>query len=155
MKHIVAIILMLASTQAIAHENRYESKEQGNKLLGAIAGGYLGSTIGAGDGKTAATVIGAVLGFRFGDKVLGNEHSPPPPPRYTPPPVMYRQADIYNVCKRENPYHQDSRFFESYQRGCIQRESERLRYYEKLIEQQGYKGYNNHEIYQQEYRSDK
>ena len=42
----------------------------GDKLLGAIAGGVLGSTVGKGDGRKAAIVAGAVLGYRYGDQLL-------------------------------------------------------------------------------------
>lgn len=45
----------------------------GDKLLGAIAGGVLGSTVGKGDGRKAATVVGAVLGYRYGDRLLNSD----------------------------------------------------------------------------------
>lgn len=38
-------------------------------VLGAVAGGILGSTIGHGDGRTAATVVGAVAGGAVGNQV--------------------------------------------------------------------------------------
>lgn len=44
----------------------------GEKLLGAIAGGVLGSTVGKGDGRKAAIVAGAVLGYRYGDQILNS-----------------------------------------------------------------------------------
>ncbi len=40
--------------------------------IGAIAGGVLGSTIGKGDGRTAATVGGAVAGGAIGHQVEKN-----------------------------------------------------------------------------------
>lgn len=40
--------------------------------LGAIAGGVLGSTVGKGDGRTAATVGGAVAGGAIGHEVEKN-----------------------------------------------------------------------------------
>ncbi len=38
-------------------------------VLGAVAGGILGSTVGKGDGRTAATVVGAVAGGVVGNQV--------------------------------------------------------------------------------------
>ena len=155
MKAVVASLLLLASTSVFAHDPRPDDKEQTNKLLGAVAGGYLGSTIGAGDGKTIATVIGAVLGFRYGNKVL-DDHYNQEPRRYVSPPYgYYRQADIYNICRVENPYPRESRFFEDYQKGCVQRKSQEIREYQRIVEQQGYKGYNSHEIYEQGYRGNR
>lgn len=68
MKCLVAItaslLLGLASTTAHGQENSDE-------LLGAIAGGVIGSTIGQGDGKTIATVLGVLVGIdmaRNGDQ---------------------------------------------------------------------------------------
>jgi outer membrane lipoprotein SlyB len=40
--------------------------------LGAVAGGVLGSTVGKGDGRTAATVGGAVAGGAIGHEVEKN-----------------------------------------------------------------------------------
>lgn len=42
-------------------------------VVGAVAGGVLGSTIGKGDGNTAATVVGAVAGGVVGNRVGGRE----------------------------------------------------------------------------------
>jgi len=58
------LLLGLSSIEA-----RSQSTEQ---LLGAIAGGALGSTIGDGDGRKAATVIGAIIGYRVGERVLNS-----------------------------------------------------------------------------------
>ncbi|MEW9623466.1 glycine zipper 2TM domain-containing protein [Rhodanobacter geophilus] len=41
-------------------------------VIGAVAGGVLGSTIGKGDGRTAATVVGAVAGGVVGNQVGRN-----------------------------------------------------------------------------------
>jgi outer membrane lipoprotein SlyB len=45
-------------------------------VIGAIAGGLLGSTIGGGSGRTAATVVGAVAGGAVGNQVGKNTGSP-------------------------------------------------------------------------------
>jgi len=41
-------------------------------VIGAVAGGVLGSTIGKGDGRTAATVVGAVGGGVVGNQIGKN-----------------------------------------------------------------------------------
>ncbi len=47
----------------------YGGKQVGGTLLGAAAGGLLGSTIGKGQGKLAATAGGALLGAVLGNNV--------------------------------------------------------------------------------------
>lgn len=131
----VLLILLLALIP-VAHAD-----EEQEKVLGAVAGGYLGSTIGGGDGKTIATVLGAIIGYNVGPQVLGNSQG------YTygyqdrqwkhP---KYRQADIYKICDRRNPYPKDSRFYWSYNRGCVQRLSEEMRELEQQAYEQGYQG---------------
>jgi uncharacterized protein YcfJ len=136
MKTLVAITFALLSTTAFAQDYYAEEREQQNKLLAAIAGGYLGSTIGSGDGRTAATVLGAIIGYRHGDKILeGNRHK-----HYVYDRPRYRQADIYKICEYENPYPRDSRFYWQYNRGCVQRLSEEMRQLEQYAYEQGYKG---------------
>jgi len=41
-------------------------------IIGAVAGGVLGSTIGKGDGRTATTVVGAVAGGVVGNQIGQN-----------------------------------------------------------------------------------
>jgi len=43
-----------------------EGRRPGSGILGAVVGGVLGSTVGKGDGRTAATVVGAVAGGAIG-----------------------------------------------------------------------------------------
>lgn len=139
MKTLVAITLALLSTTGFAQDYYAEEKEQQNKLLGAIAGGYLGSTIGGGDGKTAAIVLGAVLGYRHGDKILeGDRHKYNRYHRREH--ITYRQADVYKICEYRNPYPRDSRFYWQYNRGCVQRLSEEMRQLERQAYEQGYQG---------------
>ena len=47
----------------------------GGMVIGAVAGGLLGSTIGGGSGRTAATVVGAVAGGAVGNEVGKNTGS--------------------------------------------------------------------------------
>ncbi len=44
-------------------------KQTGGALIGAAAGGLLGSTIGSGSGRLAATAAGALLGALVGSEV--------------------------------------------------------------------------------------
>ena len=135
MKKLLLITLLALVPSAYADE-------QDEKILGAVAGGYLGSTIGGGDGKTVATVLGAIIGYNVGPQVLGNSHG------YTygyhdrqwrQP--QYRQADIYKLCDRRNPYPRDSRFYWSYNRGCVQRMSENVRAMEREAYEEGLYGH--------------
>lgn len=45
------------------------NREQLGSILGGIAGAVLGSTVGGGDGRTAATVGGAILGVIVGGNI--------------------------------------------------------------------------------------
>ena len=94
MKKLLLITLLALVPAAYADE-------QDEKILGAVAGGYLGSTIGGGDGKTVATVLGAIIGYNVGPQVLGNSqgytygyHDK----KWRQP--QHRQADIYKLCDR-------------------------------------------------------
>ena len=51
--------------------NRYNSHSgiNGGKLLGALVGGALGNTVGKGDGRKAATIGGAVLGYAIAGQI--------------------------------------------------------------------------------------
>lgn len=134
-KVVLASMLVFASLTANA-----DDPNSNEKLLGAVAGGYLGSTIGGGDGKTVATVLGAIVGYNLGPKVLGenNHHHHNYRGHYRRP--QWRQADIYSICKSRNPYPDDSRFFWSYNQGCVQRLSEQMREMERYAYEQGYQG---------------
>jgi outer membrane lipoprotein SlyB len=45
----------------------------GTGILGAVAGAALGSTIGGGSGRTAATVLGGVAGAMVGNQIARNQ----------------------------------------------------------------------------------
>ena len=136
MKKLLLLTLVLLAPAAYA-----DHKDE--KLLGAIAGGYLGSTIGGGDGKKVATVLGVIIGYNVGPQVLGNNYSEGHTyghhdrswrePRY-------RQADIYKICEYRNPYPRDSGPYWSYNRGCVQRLSQEVRELEREAYEQGYRG---------------
>ena len=59
----------VTSVEQVKHK---DSHVGAGTAIGAIAGGVLGSTIGKGDGRTAATVGGAVAGGAIGHQVEKN-----------------------------------------------------------------------------------
>jgi uncharacterized protein YcfJ len=134
MKKLALLCLLVLTPMAYADQ-------EDEKILGAIAGGYLGSTIGGGDGKKAATVLGAIIGYRVGPQVLGSNQGYTygyQDRRWRQP--RYRQADIYKICDHRNPYTRDSRLYWSYNRGCVQRLSDEMRELEQQAYEQGYQG---------------
>lgn len=112
-------------------EARSQSTEQ---LLGAIAGGALGSTIGDGDGQKAATVIGAIIGYRMGERVLrSDEHRDF---------MRLDSNDFRRWCRHEVPsrYEQYSNLRERWIAGCVQR----LQRQQRELEREAYMdGLNN------------
>jgi surface antigen len=60
---------LIAVALAGCEANQYGQKQTGGALIGAAAGGLLGSQIGGGSGQLAATAGGAVLGLLIGSEV--------------------------------------------------------------------------------------
>jgi len=60
---------VVVGVQQVKHK---DSHLGAGTAIGAVAGGVLGSTIGKGDGRTAATVGGAVAGGAIGHQVEKN-----------------------------------------------------------------------------------
>ena len=122
-KLIPVIIVALLSGYASAHEG--PSSEQ---ILGAIAGGALGSTIGDGDGRKAATVIGAIIGYRMGERVLNtNDRN-----QF----LGMREDDFRSYCRREVPHEYNRR--ENLRRMWIQGCVDRLHRQQRRLEQEAY-----------------
>lgn len=98
------------------------------QVLGAIAGGALGSTIGDGDGRKAATVIGAIIGWRMGERVLGKEDHQ----NF----LRLDARDLQGWCRTEVPqrYAHDPRLARSWVAGCVQR----LQNQQRSLERQAY-----------------
>ena len=57
--------------------------------LGAVAGGLLGSQVGQGNGRIAASALGAVLGFNAGQSVSQPAYGAPSGQVYMAPPPVY------------------------------------------------------------------
>jgi uncharacterized membrane protein YeaQ/YmgE (transglycosylase-associated protein family) len=127
-KLLVAMCVGLLSGSVMAQEQEGPSTEQ---VLGAIAGGALGSTIGSGDGRKAATVLGAIIGYRNGDRLLGNNNN------------NFRNHDHYNnrvyrlnqydyvreQCRNHLPmaYERDWNLKQAWLNGCVERVNRELR----------------------------
>lgn len=62
-------MVLFVSLGLIACAENAGPKEQGGTVVGAVAGGLLGSTIGHGTGKVVAIGVGAVLGGIIGSEV--------------------------------------------------------------------------------------
>ncbi len=112
-------------------EARSQSTEQ---VLGAIAGGALGSTVGDGDGQKAATVIGAIIGYRMGERVLrSDEHK-----QF----MDLNPNDFRRWCRHEVParYEQYPNLKDRWIAGCVQR----LQRQQRELEREAYMdGLNN------------
>ena len=121
------LALLVGSNQAKA-----QSTEE---ILGAIAGGALGSTIGNGDGKKAATVIGAVIGYRLGETILN--------PRDKVYFMDMDYDDFSRYCNGEVPYkyveHDNLR--SQWVRGCVDRLKRKQRELERDAYKEGLQGY--------------
>jgi len=116
----VALLIGLGSVEV-----QSQSTEE---LLGAIAGGALGSTIGDGDGRKAATVIGAIIGYRMGERVL-NSHD-------RNQFLGMREDDFRSYCRREVPHEYNRR--ENLRRMWIQGCVDRLHRQQRRLEQEAY-----------------
>jgi hypothetical protein len=125
-KLLVVMFVTLLSGYVIAQDQGPSSEQ----VLGAIAGGALGSTIGKGDGKKAATVIGAIIGYRNGDRFLNpNQDQHFDPQVYSAYPDregrkwFERRRRAEWECRHEVPsiYYGDVQLTEAWIKGCIER----------------------------------
>jgi hypothetical protein len=129
---VITAALLLGSPSIMAQEE--PTTEQ---LLGAIAGGALGSTIGDGDGRKAATVIGAIIGYRMGERVLSSNDRR----AFT----RMGHDDFRRWCRHEVPYRyeNDSRLRNQWISGCVNRLNRQQRELEREAYEDGYYGPSN------------
>jgi uncharacterized protein YcfJ len=120
---VVMCASLLFGSSAMAQEG--PSTEQ---VLGAIAGGALGSTIGDGDGRKAATVIGAIIGYRMGERVLN--------PNDRREFMSLDRNDFIRYCRRQVPYEYDRR--ENLRKMWIQGCVDRLHTQQRRLEREAY-----------------
>ena len=112
-----AIALSLAALMAMSSLPARADITSGG-LLGAIAGGLLGSQVGQGNGRVAASALGAVLGFNAGQ---AQSYSPyyaqpayaPPQPVYAPQPAYMAPPPAYYYRGDDDGY----RYYRPYYRG--------------------------------------
>lgn len=132
MKYVTVTIatLLIGSGNAMAQQG--PSTEQ---VLGAAAGAAIGNSIGDGDGRKIATVLGAIIGYRNGEAILGK------PERYFyEESYSDRRERFEYYCRKEVPveYEYDRNLARSWVRGCTdklnrkQRELERQAYLDGL-----------------------
>jgi len=121
----VALLIGFGSVEA-----QSQSTEE---ILGAIAGGALGSTIGDGDGRKAATVIGAIIGYRMGERVLN--------PREHKDFMSLDRNDFRAYCHGEVPakYYRRDNLKNRWIAGCVQRLERQQRELEREAFEDGYR----------------
>ncbi len=63
------VIAGLCAVLSSGCANYQSQQEQTGMVIGGLMGGALGSTVGGGDGRTAAIILGSVVGAAFGGSV--------------------------------------------------------------------------------------
>ena len=115
--HAITAILLIGSSQVYA-----QNATDTDVLLGATAGGVIGSTIGQGDGKKIATVIGALIGANMARDAAEARGGYPSAYNRTDP--YFVKNRIRRHCERNVPreyagYPEAAR---AWVEGCVQRQ---------------------------------
>lgn len=94
---VMYVSLLLGSNVASAQASDTD------KLIGAVVGGAIGSTIGDGDGKKIATALGVIIGARMADG------------------ERYDKRDFVRECRRNVPlrYKDNEGAKRAWIRGCV------------------------------------
>jgi outer membrane lipoprotein SlyB len=94
---VVMCVSLLFGSNAIAQSNDTD------KLIGAVVGGAIGSTIGDGDGQKIATALGALIGARMADG------------------QRYERRDFIRECRRNVPakYRSNDGARKAWIEGCV------------------------------------
>ena len=126
---VITATLLLGSGNTMAQE-----EDSTNQLLGAIAGYYLGNSIGSGDGRDAARVIGAMIGWRYGNKILGADEQ-----QYYRDFSNYGSREFTNYCRNRVPprFDMDRDTRRYWINGCVQNLEEKKRQLEYEAYQAG------------------
>ena len=95
MKKLIAVLLLVGSSTAMAYDNYM------GQIIGGVAGGILGNQVGGGTGKVVTTAIGASVGAIVGGRVQENMNNN----RYgyssyeNHPRIIYQQPQVqYQSC---------------------------------------------------------
>ena len=112
----ITVTLLLGSQSIVA-----QNQDDINVLLGAAAGAAIGSTIGDGDGRKVATVVGGLIGA----EMMRNRHD-----------HRYNGRTFESYCRDRipNQYRGNAGVARSWVNGCIQRLQDR----QIELEQQAY-----------------
>ena len=109
-------IIAISATLLLGCGNAFAQQDPSTeKILGAIAGGTLGNTIGDGDGRKAAIVLGAIIGYRNGEVIFGESTKDTYGESYS-----QRTRRFERYCRDElpNQYAYDDELARSWIRGC-------------------------------------
>lgn len=103
----MSVVLLIGSQSAVA-----QSQDDIDVLLGAAAGAAIGSTIGDGDGRKIATVLGGLIGANM----ARDRHS-----------YRYAGRRFESICKDRVPtqYRNNSGVARSWVEGCVARLEQR------------------------------
>ena len=127
MKYITTLtlsaILLIHSQTSFA-----QTQNDLNVLLSAAAGAAIGSTIGEGDGKKIATVVGGLIGAE-----IARDQN------------LYSNKSFKSYCRDHVPaqYRRNSGVANSWIRGCVSRLEQRQIELEQQAYEEGYNGLTN------------
>ena len=130
-------ILALAVAVGITWTPIVNAQISDEELLGAIAGGMLGNSVGDGDGRKAATVIGAIIGYRMGERVLGRHDRD----NF----ARLNHDDFRYWCRHQVPYRYqyERNLRDRWVSGCVNRLNRQQRDLEREAYEDGYRGFTN------------
>lgn len=118
-KKIISLSLLgLSSTVYAQQEPTLE------QFLGAIAGGVICNELVDGNGKKAASAACAVVGYRYGNKILGRNDD-----LYVYRVNTVSLSQLKRQCRQHVPieYQYDRYLYDAYVNGCVRRYSEEIR----------------------------
>lgn len=72
----VAVPRQECASQVVNEVQRTGTRDYGGAVIGGIAGALLGSQVGGGHGRQAATAVGAVVGAMTGDNLANRDRYP-------------------------------------------------------------------------------
>jgi len=100
-----SIISVVISVGLLFGSNAIAQSNDTDKLIGAVVGGAIGSTIGDGDGQRIATALGALIGARMADG------------------ERYEKKDFVRECRRNVPaqYRNNQGAKKAWVEGCVSR----------------------------------
>lgn len=94
------------------------------QFLGAVAGGVICNNLVEGDNRKAASAACAVVGYRYGNKILGRNDD-----LYAYRVNNVSLSQLQRLCRQQVPveYQYDRYLYDAYVNGCVRRYSEEIR----------------------------